>query len=795
MDTMDIEMRAEDRRMDIETHVEDPKPQLEDPFIKISNMFPDGRLAGRPVLDDLKKYFDKSDSDSEFIEALTDKLKKFEGELVDFLVLPIRNIFGFLYFLFSVAYGPHPKLDKLIFELILIEILTPSDDKSSKRTQRLMFLKLCKTAPVIDALFSAMSMWIHNALPESSSSPDKIEFIISGGILVTLFARFLKAIITCFEGGDTPLTPLDAYTRLRTLDDCYKEIIQQLIREFPEVSQEDITWVSTLTQEQYAFISELIMWVSSLTQENYAFIQSIQSTASMPITDIDIKGVLGKPSYSTYSQDNIDMIRKFLAKLSIDDIKGPALQNELFEFFKYLFPEKSDLTITLECFLGRIKLDVYNGSLAIGERQELKKKRIHHEKNYKAFASQLTKLIANKPKSTFTGKQEDTELVKNFFDLEVLSGLYPSRVQVPQLEFFMYVHAYYDELKKTAKKNEIREATRNELVAKQTLKFLYSLLLRKQRNIQATEVNTITICNTYQQDRQMLEEIKFMKYIKGYIDKINTAKKQFLLRYESTLSQHGHTLTYDNIVNCFMSLDTLIRYEGGLIINLLTEIMKNSLTFDEILETMGHILYSYKKIYKDNSFKKEPGKNIGVWSDTPLSGFKTSQELATMKTITRNPIQFSYQLILESLANKLPETEGVKLSLLALQTHTSADSAVSPVLQPPSTKHTSPVSDELQSSSKKHHSQKGGTIYSFNLLSTSKSNDDTQEPDYDIDNVLDGFSLFGGSKIIFVKSIKKSIRVKTRRRKQQKQKSRKLRKQKSRKHKSRKQKSRKHKFL
>jgi hypothetical protein len=57
------------------------------------------------------------------------------------------------------------------------------------------------------------------------------------------------------------------------------------------------------------------------------------------------------------------------------------------------------------------------------------------------------------------------------------------------------------------------------------------------------------------------------------------------------------------------------------------------------------------------------------------------------------------------------------------------------------------------------------------------------------------FSLFGGSKIIFVKSIKKSIRVKTRRRKQQKQKSRKLRKQKSRKHKSRKQKSRKHKFL
>jgi hypothetical protein len=777
-------MSIEDSTMEIEDptiDIEDPK--LKNHFIEISNMFPNG-LAGRPVLNDLKKIFDKSDS--EFLEALTDKLKKFEGELVDFLVLPIRNIFGFLYFLFSVAYGPHPKLDKLIFELILIGILTPSDDKSSKRTQRLTFLKLCKTAPVIDALFSAMSMWIHNALPESSSSPDKIEFIISGGILVTLFARFLNVIITCFNGRDTdtPLTLAHAYTCLTTLDDCYKEIIQQLIREFPEVSQEDT-------------INALIMWVSSLTQENHAF---IQSTADMPITDIDIKGVLGKPqpSYSTDSRYNIEMIRiirEFLATLSID-IEGPDLQNELFEFFKYLFPNYGDLTITLECFLGRIKLDVYNGSLAFEKRQELKKKRIHHEKNYKAFASQLTKLIANKPKSTFTGKQEDTELVKNFFDLEVLSGLYPSRVQVPQLEFFMYVHAYYDELKKTAKKNEIREATRNELVAKQTLKFLYSLLLRKQRNIQATEVNTITICNTYQQDRQMLEEIKFMKYIKGYIDKINTAKKEFLLRYESTLSRDD-PLTYDNIVNCFMSLDTLIRYEGCLIINLLTEIMKSSLTFDEIVKTMGHILYSYKEIYKDNRFTTEPGKNIGVWSDTPLSGFKTSQELATMKTITRNPQQFSYQVILQYLANKeLPTTEGVKLSLLALQTHTSADSAdsaVSPVLQPLSKKHTSPDSDDLQLSNKKHNLQKGGTIYSFNLLSTSKSNDDTQEPDYDIDNVLDGFSLFGGSKIIFVKSIKKSIRVKTRRRKQQKQKSRKLRKQKSRKHKSRKHKSRKHK--
>jgi len=762
MDTMDIEMRAEDRRMDIETHVEDPKLQLEDPFIEISNMFPDGRLAGRPVLDDLKNIFDKSDSDSEFIEALTDKLKKFEGELVDFLVLPIRNIFGFLYFLFSVAYGPLPKLDKLIFELILIGILTPSDDKSSKRTQRLEFLKLCKSAPpVIDALFSAMSKWIHNALPESSSSPEKIEFIISGGILVTLFARFLKAIITCFKGGDTSLTTLDA---------CYTEIIEQEQLRISEL----ITWVSSLTQE--------------ITQKNYDFIQSIQSTASMPITDIDIKGVLGKPSYSTYSQSKIDKIREFLAKLSIN-IKGPDLQNELFEFFKHLFPEYGDLTITLECFLGRIKLDVYNGSLAFEKRQELKKKRIDHEKIYKKSASQLTKLIANAPMSTFTDKPQDTELVKNFFDLEVLSGLYPSRVQVPQLEFFMYVYNYYYNLKKTfmdggnifkAKQVEEYEFA----AAKQTLKFLYSLLLRKQRNIQATEVNTITICNTYQQDRQMLEEIKFMKYIKGYIFKINTAKKQFLLRYESTLSQDD-PLTYDNIVKCFMSLDTLIRYEDGLIINLLTEIMTSSLTFDEILKTMGRILSSYQEIYKSDKFIKEPGKNIGVWSATLRSGFKSSRELGIMKKITRNPIRFSYQVILESLANKLPKTEGVKLSLLALQTHTSAD------LQPPSKKHTSPVSDDLQPSNKKYNSQKGGTIYSFNLLST--SNDDTKEPDFD--DVLDGFSLFGGSKIIFVKSIKKSIRVKTRRRKQQKQKSRKLRKQKSRKHKSRKHKSRKHKFL
>jgi hypothetical protein len=746
----------------VETHAEGPRidiedTELQDRFMQISNMFPLG-LAGRPVpvLDDLKRIFDRSDS--EFIEALTDTLKKFEGEFADFLGLPIKNIFGFLYFLFSVAYGPIPKLDKLILELILIGTLTPSDDKSSKRIQRLTFLKLCKTVPVIDASFLALSKWIHNALPESSSSPDKIEFIISGGILVTLFARFLNAIITCFMGGDTPLTPSDAYTRLRTLDDCYKEIIQQLIREFPD---KDI-------------INELIMWVSSLTQENYAI---IQSTAIMRITDIDIKEVLGKPqpSYSTDSGYNIEMIREFLATLTIDieKIEGSDLQNQLFEFFKQLFPEYGDLTTTLECFLGRIKLTVYNGRLEIGERQELKEKRIHHEETYKTFASKLTELIADEPMSTFTRNQEHTELVRNFFDLEVLSGLYPSRIQLPQLEFFMHVYTYYYDLKKTFMDGgntlEATQAEEYEFAAKQTLKFLYSLLLRKQRSIQATEVNTMTICKTYSSDpdRRMLEEIKFMIYVKSYIFQINTTKRQVLLYYESTLSQDD-PLTYDNIVNCFMSLDTLIRYEDGLIINLLTEIMKSSLTFGEILETTDHILSSYQEKYTGDRFTKVPGKNIGVWSDTPLSRFQNLQRLATMKT--RNPQQLSYQLILQYLANKLPKTPGVKLSLLALQTHTSPT---------PSKKHKSPVSPYLKPPSKKYKIQKGGTIYSFNLLST--SNDDFDD--------FDDIPLFGGSKIIFVKSIKKSIRVKTRRRKQQKQKSRKLRKQKSKKHKSRKQKS------
>jgi hypothetical protein len=74
------------------------------------------------------------------------------------------------------------------------------------------------------------------------------------------------------------------------------------------------------------------------------------------------------------------MIREFLATLTIDieKIEGSDLQNQLFEFFKQLFPEYGDLTTTLECFLGRIKLTVYNGRLEIGERQELKEKRIFY---------------------------------------------------------------------------------------------------------------------------------------------------------------------------------------------------------------------------------------------------------------------------------------------------------------------------------------------------------------------------------------------------------------------------------
>ena len=79
----------------------------------------------------------------------------FSGELFDLGVGSLNNKFGKEHIEHVMKNGIYFKLDKFIneLEMIITDDQSGSNQKTEKRKQRLIFLKICKQSPVIEELF------------------------------------------------------------------------------------------------------------------------------------------------------------------------------------------------------------------------------------------------------------------------------------------------------------------------------------------------------------------------------------------------------------------------------------------------------------------------------------------------------------------------------------------------------------------------------------------------------------------------------------------------------------------
>ena len=122
--------------------------------------------------------------DPYIVLAFIDKFLSLSAEDIDIVVQPIYNLFGFLH------NGRLHPLYKMVIELFLIGELT-NDDKTSKRQTRLDFLLEFIEIPEFVKLYYSMYSYL-NDIQENQT----IALIVSGGNLVTLFAKLLYDIYT-----------------------------------------------------------------------------------------------------------------------------------------------------------------------------------------------------------------------------------------------------------------------------------------------------------------------------------------------------------------------------------------------------------------------------------------------------------------------------------------------------------------------------------------------------------------------------------------------------------------------
>jgi len=296
--------------------------------------------------------------DPYIVLAFIDKLFSPSSEGIDIVIQPICNVFGFLH------NGDLHPLYKMVIELMLIGELT-NDDKSDKRRIRLNFLLACIEIPDFLKLYYSMYLYL-NCIQEGQT----IALIVSGGNLVTLFAKLLDDIYI--------------QTSIELLIDKHKDILTKFLEYYPDPTRYLDT--ETLLQHLKRQVTPIL-------------VESISTVAAMLFGDLDFKLIkVIKLKYYEFTTKE-----KLYHDFGLKATSARVVNNAQF-------------------FLGRKKIIKYKGKFDSEKRNQLKIYRKQYEKWLKYSCYEVVDIHGN------------GEVLKTKLDREILDNIFPSQMQDHYLE-------------------------------------------------------------------------------------------------------------------------------------------------------------------------------------------------------------------------------------------------------------------------------------------------------------------------------------------------------------------------
>jgi len=299
----------------------------------------------------IKNYLETIDP--YIVLAFIDKLFSSSSEGIDIVIQPICNVFGFLH------NGDLHPLYKMVIELMLIGELT-NDDKSDKRQIRLDFLSACIKIPDFLNLYYSMYLYL-NCIQEGQT----IALIVSGGNLVTLFAKLLDDIYI--------------QTSIELLIDEHKDILTKLLHYYPDPT---------------TYFDEETLLLHLKSQVTPILAESIPTVAGMHFGDLDFKLIKVIKLKYYYFTTKEKLYHDFSLKAKSDGV-----------------------FIDAQFFLGREKIIKYIGPLNSDIRNKLKIYRKQYAQWLKDSCYRVLDMHGN------------GEVLKKKLDREILDNIFPSQMQ------------------------------------------------------------------------------------------------------------------------------------------------------------------------------------------------------------------------------------------------------------------------------------------------------------------------------------------------------------------------------
>ena len=205
-------------------------------------------------------------------------LDKQSGEFLDITISSFNNSFGRERINYSMKYGIYTPIEKYIEELEGI-LMGPHDDKTAKRKQRKVFLEKCQRDPLLKRFFQLLLCWLNGGGDReykigeynfSDYNKQNVILIVSGGNIITIFAKLLKNIVDkAVEVSSEAYQAGQLQLQLQLLQKRLETLLQYLQTLFNDLQQ-----VQTLGQQ----VQELMQKVQTLGHEVQTLEQQGQLT-------------------------------------------------------------------------------------------------------------------------------------------------------------------------------------------------------------------------------------------------------------------------------------------------------------------------------------------------------------------------------------------------------------------------------------------------------------------------------------------------------------------------------------
>jgi hypothetical protein len=519
--------------------------------------------------------------------AANKKAKKISGEMFDLTASSFNNTFGCEHNKCVIQHGINFPLTKYIKELEMILANDP-DDKSVKRIARLTFLKLCNQSQYVQIMFNYFCNYLNggyelnkyyglseNAMDMLTSQYKNCMIITAtGGNIIIIFAKLIMNIINNADSyKEEPNNLLDANKKILTAM-TYDE---KILFKDGEDNEDKIKLILTKIKSFFNLDANYKTIVEAISKSDYSDFDFKLSPNIHPI----LKNQNAK-QMSTSKKEDFDMLKKDISNLpKISDNKGKENDNDYKELLSLntlpesLPKEKKEYNTLAQSFLLTSE---DQATLTTTERVNFFIENIilladpSHSPGFLLFRVKTVRiLIANNNDikkalvdkwRDYTTKEQandrsDCNKYSKIQDVMMKRGLYPQTVQKEYLEFVDKDGDCYNFLSYLLKqKQEIESETRNNIDK------IVKYMLKKEPNNEDAIIKYIQKITFYINIYIYLWENKRLS---------NTAAPAY-----HKLPQNIKDIiiiTHTKVCRNFLSLDTILRENSGLIVALAGDIL------------------------------------------------------------------------------------------------------------------------------------------------------------------------------------------------------------------------------